>query len=316
MDLGDILKTKKKEELINIINDYNKLVKIYAKEEIEINKKSKKEDLINKIINIKEEYIQMIVCSLDIEDFEILKSLLSNKISISNYESFCNYLNSKEVFIQECSFELIDNNKNILEEMIKSKEVNNYIKKWNRIYKVVEGIIVAYGVVDINYFKNIIKKLEDENKVLDKLEYYYKRSYTINDKMLVSNKLSNKKRIDKYYKDNKYKEFSIKDFESLGNNLYHHNIKAYKKFIKMLKNNYVFKKRDIEYVDKKIVIPYLYISLNEEEKAAKNLEKRILESFEFNKDRLKNNMLSEITKIRNEFPLWEYRGHTKMEENK
>ena len=32
--------------------------------------------------------------------------------------------------------------------------------------------------------------------------------------------------------------------------------------------------------------------------------------------KLKNKMLLEIAKIRDEFPLWEYRGYTKMEVNK
>lgn len=81
----------------------------------------------------------------------------------------------------------------------------------------------------------------------------------------------------------------------------------------MLKSNYIFKNKDIEFVDKYIVIPYLYNSLNEEEIAKDNLEETVIKYFEFKKDKLKNKMLEEIIKIRDEFPLWEYRGYTKKE---
>ena len=79
---------------------------------------------------------------------------------------------------------------------------------------------------------------------------------------------------------------------------------------------YVFKNKDIEFVDENIVIPYLYNSLNEEDIAYKRLEETIENLFEFKSEKLKNKMLQEISKIRNEFPLWEYRGFTKMEVNK
>ena len=48
----------------------------------------------------------------------------------------------------------------------------------------------------------------------------------------------------------------------------------------------------------------------------KRLEETIENLFEFKSEKLKNKMLQEISKIRNEFPLWEYRGFTKMEVNK
>ena len=134
--------------------------------------------------------------------------------------------------------------------------------------------------------------------------------------MIKSKKLSNKKRINNYYKDDKYKGFTNKEYVEMGKNTYHHSIKAYKKLIKMLKNYYVFKNKDIDFIDKNIVIPYLYNSLNEEEIAYKNLEETIISLFEFKGDKLKNKMLLEIAKIRDEFPLWEYRGYTKMEVNK
>ena len=112
-----------------------------------------------------------------------------------------------------------------------------------------------------------------------------------------------------------YKKFTIKEYIALGRSIYHHNIKSYRKFIRMLKNYYVFKKKDIEFVDKYIVIPYLYNKINEEEVAKCILEETIVKLFEFKGDKLKTKMLTEIVKIRNEFPLWELSGHSKMEGN-
>ena len=201
-------------------------------------------------------------------------------------------------------------------KVFKSKSIANYVKKWDRIYKLMDGIIIAYGVVSKKYVDFIISGIENKELIYPKLEYYYKREYDINNTMIKSKKLSNKKRINNYYKDDKYKGFTNKEYVEMGKNTYHHSIKAYKKLIKMLKNYYVFKNKDIDFIDKNIVIPYLYNSLNEEEIAYKNLEETITSLFEFKGDKLKNKMLLEIAKIRDEFPLWEYRGYTKMEVNK
>ena len=57
----------------------------------------------------------------------------------------------------------------------------------------------------------------------------------------------------------------------------------------------------------------IFGELNEEEKANKNLEDTILSLFEFKGDKLRLKMIEEITEIRSEFPLWEYRGYTKKE---
>ena len=50
-------------------------------------------------------------------------------------------------------------------------------------------------------------------------------------------------------------------------------------------------------------------------KAKKELEETIITLFEFKGDKLKQKMLEEVMKIRLEFPLWEYRGFTKLEVN-
>ena len=162
-----------------------------------------------------------------------------------------------------------------------------------------------YLIYDTSYPEITIENNKD--KIVERGNEY-KRS--------VSFILEYNENIIKYFKDNNYKGFTNKEYVEMGKNIYHHNIKSYKKLIKTLKNFYVFKNKDIKFIDDNIVIPYLYNSLNEEDIANKNLEETIISLFEFKGDKLKNKMLQEISKIRNEFPLWEYRGFTKTEVNK
>ena len=311
----EYLKKLKKEELIKIINDYNKLCDIYKEEKLD-NTKAKKDKLVNDIVNIKDKYLKYLIMSLDLNDYNNLKEVLKKNTTkvLNEHKELINYLKDKYVIFQEDNL-VIPNDLNY-KACFKNKEITNYVKKWSRIYDLANGIIIAYGVVSKKYFSFIISGIEEKDKIISKLEFYYKKEYIIEDKMIVSNKLSNKKRINKYFKDNNYKNFTNKEYVEMGKNIYHHNIKVYKKFIKILKNYYVFKNKDIEFVDENIVIPYLYNSLNEEDIAYKRLEETIENLFEFKSEKLKNKMLQEISKIRNEFPLWEYRGFTKTEVNK
>ncbi len=320
MVLGDnyitYIKKLKKDELINIINDYNSLREIYGGIKIET-KNAKKDKLIEDITEIQNTYFKYVIMSLDLEDYNILKHLMTKKIN-SDYllenRVFLNYLISKCILIQEQDLVIPKDTKVLISNLLKDKEVITYIKKWDRIYKLVDGVIIAYGIVDRKYFDIIISGILDKELIIPKMNYYYKKEYKIDNKKIISTKLSNKKRIDSYLKNKKYKYFTNKDYCLLGSSIYHHNIKSYKKFIKMLKSNYVFRNKDIEFVDKFIVIPYLYNSLNEEEVAKENLEETVTKYFEFKGDKLKTKMLSEIMKIRDEFPLWEYRGFSKEEE--
>lgn len=311
----EYLKKLKKEELIKIINDYNKLCDIYKEEKLD-NTKAKKDKLVNDIVNIKDKYLKYLIMSLDLNDYNNLKEVLKKNTTkvLNEHKELINYLKDKYVIFQEDNL-VIPNDLNY-KACFKNKEITNYVKKWSRIYDLVNGMIIAYGVISEDYFSFVTSGIENKEEILPKLDFYYKKEYIIDDTKIVSTKLSNKKRINKYFKDNNYKNFTNKEYVEMGKNIYHHNIKVYKKFIKILKNYYVFKNKDIEFVDENIVIPYLYNSLNEEDIAYKRLEETIENLFEFKSEKLKNKMLQEIYKIRNEFPLWEYRGFTKMEVNK
>lgn len=305
----------KKEELVKIITIYNKLCDIFECEKIS-DTKSKKDILINNIVNVKDNYLKYIIMSLDLKDYEDLKKILkkNDTKTLNEHKELINYLKDCFIIFQNDSLEVP--NDLDFKNCFKNKEIQNYVKKWNRIYDLANGVIIAYGVVSKEYFSFIISGTEDKEIVIPKLDFYYKKDYKIEEKMLVSIKLSSKKRINKYFKDSNYKQFTNKVYVEMGKNIYHHNIKAYKKLIKTLKNFYVFKNKDIKFIDDNIVIPYLYNSLNEEEIAYKNLEETIVSLFEFKGEKLKNKMLQEISKIRDEFPLWEYRGFTKTEVSK
>lgn len=306
----EYLKSLKKDELNSIVANYDKLCDIYGFKKIE-NKKLKKDALIKEILECLNDYLKGIIMSLDKVDFEALKTILKNNNNevLNQYKDFINYLKSLKIVYQSDNLQISKEILEIIKKLIKDKEVGNYVKENDYLYKLSEGIIIAYGVIDLNDFKEIVKN----EYIIDLLDFYYKKDFDITDEMLLSKKLTNKKRINKYYKDKNYQQFSLKDFLALGSNSYHHSIKAYKKFIKMLKNNYVFKKRDLDFVDINVVIPYLYNSLNEEEIASKNLEDTVISLFEFKGEKLKQRMLQEIKLIRKDFPLWEYRGHTKNE---
>lgn len=313
----DYLEKLNKEKLQSIIDDYNLLGKVFNYESINT-KRQKKEDLLKQIAEIKDNYFKYFVMSLDLKDFNTLKQLVFKKVNddyLKENREFINYLLAKNILFQEQELMLAWDISDLLKKLIRDKEVIKYVKTWNRIYKLVDGVIVAYGVVSRKYFDIIVSGIDGHEQIIPKLEYYYKKEYLIDSKKIMSTKLTNKKRINRYVKNDKYKMFTNKEFVEMGNSTYHHGIKSYKRFIKMLKNNYVFRNSDIEFVDKNIVIPYLYNSLNEEDEAQKNLEETVITLFEFKGDKLKQKMLAEIMKIRDEFPLWEYRGFSKLEVN-
>lgn len=308
----EYLSILKKEELTKIINDYNLLCIIFDYPKIE-ELKGKKEDLINLIDKVKLNYFKGIITLLDNEDFSTLSKIIKkgSEELLSNNKNLINYLKEKHILYtidNLCIPSDID-----FKKLINNSEVIKNEKKNDLLYKMMDGVITAYGIIDLKYFDIITSSVDNNKKIIPILDFYYKKDYKILQDRIITNKLTNKKRITRYFKDNNYKPFTTKDFIKMGNNTYHHKIKSYKKFIKMLKSHYVFKNSDIYFIDKNIVIPYLYNSLNEEEKAKKNLEDTILSLFEFKGDKLRLKMLEEIIEIRSEFPLWEYRGFTKKE---
>ena len=315
IEYKEYLKKLKKSDLLNIINDYNELCDIYNYEKITITK-DKKEELINLLNNVKDNYLKEIIMSLDKKDYFTLKQLFKkcSVESLNDNRNLINYLKDKHILWINNTLEIPSDL--YIKNLLKDKTILKHISYWDNVYKYINGILVAYGALDKAYFNTLIKNVKEYDKVLIMLKFYYKKEYIINEYMVFSNKLTNKKRIDKYSKNKKRKTFTQKEFIDLGASVFHHNIKSYKKLIKLLKNYYVFKKKDIKFVDVNIVMPYLYNKINEEKEANIILNETIINLFEFKGEKLKERLLKEIESIREEFPLWELGGYSKMERDK
>jgi len=312
-----LLNRLKKNELSNILKDYNKFASMFDLVEVK-DVSGKKETLIRDILEIKKDYVKALIMCLDLAGYEALKVIFTKKYDatyLNDHRDLINYLISKKILWQMDNLIIARDILKDIKEVLKDKKIINHINKWDKTYRLVNGIIIAYGALDRNYFDILISKLKDKDNIYSMLEVYYKRDYSL-DENIVSNKLTNQKRINKYLKDLNYKGFKMKDFIEMGSSIYHHNIKSYKTFIRVLKRNYVFSKDDIVFIDNNIIIPYLYNSLNEEKIANKNLEDTIINLFEFKGDKLKQKILSSVKLIREDFPLWEYRGFSKNEVNK
>lgn len=312
-----LLNRLKKNELSNILKDYNKFANMFNLVEVK-DVSGKKDNLIRDILEVKKDYVKSVIMCLDLSGYEALKVIVTKKYDeayLNEHRDLINYLINKKILWQMDNLIIAQDVLKDIKEVLKDKTIISHISKWDKTYRLVNGIIIAYGAVDRKYFDILISKLKNKDNIYPMLEVYYKRDYSLEDN-IVSNKLTNQKRINKYLKDINYKEFKMKDFVEMGSSIYHHNIKSYKTFIRVLKRNYVFSKADIAFVDNNIIIPYLYNSLNEEKIANKNLENTIINLFEFKGDRLKQKILTSVKLIREDFPLWEYRGFSKKEVNK
>lgn len=300
-----------KAKLVEILKFYHELC---ASKNIEYEKnieKKKKADIIKYLIEEEKNYVTYFIESLDLVDFEYLKKCVSTNKEGTKNKSFISYAIEKKIIFKKKELEIPSDLYEEIKLLINNKDILKKVTKQNELYMYALGLIIAYGVIDKTVFEKYLKPVDELWE--QKLNIYYKKEYQINEKNITSKALKNKERIDKYLKNKDIKVFSKKEYILLGTHLYHHNIKSYKKYIKVLKSNYVFKRKDIEFIDKEIVTPYLYTSLNEEAIANEKLEKTIMDLFEFKNDKLKNKMIEEVKKIRNDFPLWEYRGFSKNE---
>jgi len=170
----EYLKKLKKEDLTKIINDYNKLCDIYKEEKIE-DAKSKKDVLVEKINEIKDKYLKYLIMSLDLNDYNNLKEVLKKNTTkvLNEHKELINYFIEKRIVFQKDNLEV----PNDLEFKVcfKNKEINNYVKKWSRIYDLVNGMIIAYGVISKDYFSFVTSGIENKEEILPKLDFYYKK---------------------------------------------------------------------------------------------------------------------------------------------
>ena len=303
----NFLDNASKSELSKVLNSFNELSNIFGYDVL-VPVGLKKEELVNYLINNKKTYITCIIKTLNYMEYtELLKGKYSNKLF--------KYIES--LYLVDSDGNVYSDIQLLFKELLKNKKVIMNAKKMSEIETIIDGMIVAYGVISIEYFEEVLSKYCNVDGILEILKIKSHDNYIINNKMLLSTLLTNKNRIVRYYDDENYKEFSIKELKELGNNIYHHSIRYYKSLMKILNNNYVFGKKDIKFIDESIIIPYLYTSLNEESDAKDILVKKLEDFFEFREEKIRTRIYDNIVGIRECFPLWEYRGFSivEVEEN-
>ena len=156
----DYLQKLSKEKLQGIIDDYNNLGNIFNYDSINT-KKLKKEELIGKINEIKDNYFKYFVMSLDLKDFNTLKQLTLKKINndfLNENRDFINYILDKEIIFQEQELMISWDTIDLLKNIIKDKEVVKYVKNSDRIYKLVdaEKFMITEGIVNHkSYFHEV-----------------------------------------------------------------------------------------------------------------------------------------------------------------
>ena len=300
----DYLKKLKKEEITNLIDKFHVLCHIYnypvAVEDI----KSKKEDLINYLVDKASFYVKFLVQSLNNKDYKELNKITKKKMV---NEDLLKYFQASFIIFNDNV--MAKDTYDLLKKALKSKRVFKEVKKSNEIYEISNGIIVAYGTLKISDFTQM---LGEEN--LELANNYYQKNYRVENDKVIALALNNKKKINKYLKNKKMKSFSLKQFQKLGNNTYHHSIKIYHRLVKTLKNNYIFQNRDIMFLDTNIIIPYLYNNLAMEQEAQENLNKNIDFYFEYANQKLKTKIINEVVELKKEFPIWEKRGFSIAED--
>ena len=313
----NILDKLNKDELAKIVDDYNNLAIVFNAEKLDI-KKDKKKDILEKLYEIKETYFKYIIMLLDVEDYILLKKIVLKKIDediLKENEKLINYLGSKYMVVIDNNIIIPSDLKDIFIKVLKDKEVRKYVNNNTKTYHMINGIVNAYGVLDIKSFTNMIDKIEKPNLIKIKMSYYYKKDYSLDKEIIINNKLTNKTKVDKYLNSKNYKELSNDDYLELGNYTYHKRIKNYKSFIKLLKRYYVFENKDVAFVDDKIIKPFVYDNLSTDALLTKHITSILEEYFEFNDDYLKEKIIMELTKIKDEMPTWKNRGYSKKEVN-
>ena len=219
----DYLSCLKINEITDILNDYNKLCDIYNGKKVVINKQDKM-SLIKQVLMIRDIYLRYFIMSLDYDDYLSLKTIISNNYDlefVKKNKEFVRYLSLKKVLFQKDTLELIVDMVLLIKDILRSRKMVNYIKKQDKYYKIAEGIIIAYGVIDRKNFEALCPI------DINILNYYYKKDYVIESRVVINKKLLNQSRIQKYMDFGGYKKFSKNDYYLMSSLKYHHKIKAY-----------------------------------------------------------------------------------------
>lgn len=278
------LNSLKKEELLELVslfNEYNHVNKDMTK--------LKKKEIIDYLIENINKYISFVITTMDKNTFKLMKKNIKD-------DKVREYLNNYKLIVNDSLMVTI---KKIMKQP-KTKKLMDYN---NKIYEVINGVVIAYGTTYLDDLENIIGK---ENLLLVKINPI--KNYNLDSNYIHYQELKNKRKINSLNKNKDKRTFTLKEYQRLGNNTYHHTNRYYKKLISILKSNYNFKKSDIMFLDDVIIIPYLYNNTKDEIAALDSLSNNMDTYFEFTHNNLKKRIINYIQKIKGDFPIWEYHG--------
>lgn len=301
----DYLKKLKRDEIVTIIKDYNSFSTIDSTiTPIEI-KNVKKDKLIKLLLeNLKNYYKNIIMC-MDLCDYNKLKNIIDHITNDTPCEQkFIKYLASKKILIDKENLVIANDCKDILIDLLNDGDIYNSILENVNVYRLSEGIINAYGSISVELFDELTS---NKSSLVEK---YYKKEYKMDSEKIYSSELPNDK-ATKLLKNKDLKKFTKDELYQLGTCTYHHNFKAYKKLIKLIKEYYIFKKEDLRFIDDYILVPYLYVPSTKKNKEL--LDNNIVENFEIKEDKLKDKMIELINELKDELPNWSKRGYSEKE---
>lgn len=309
------LEDKKIQEIDLIIDKFNNISELSLK--YNNLKKSQKVDLL---FNNLDKYLDSLVKLFNEYEYKAFKLLSKRK----NYKK--SLLSEIEIHILEMlklyNLVYIETKKNeeyyhiysdIKKVLFKTISKNNYkyILLWEDKLNFVKGIINIFGIVSLDdlflvYTKNFSETKEQLFNVLNKqisIHKYYKIG-EIKKKIYIYNyNFSSLKLAEEFINENDLDKYGYLTYIEYGNRTFEYN-KEYKKLIKLIKRNYVYKKSDL--------LKFINVSLNKYvdlyqidiDKAQKFLEKSLKDKFEFKNIELENKLMTQIEKLAKEEPRW------------
>lgn len=309
------LEDKKIQEIDLIVNKFSELSELSLKYN-NLKKSQKVALLFDNIDN----YLENLVKLFSEDEYKVFKLLSKRK----SYKK--NLLSEAEIHILEIlkvyNLVYIETKKNeeyyyiysdIKKMLFKTINKNNYkyILLWKDKINFVRGIINVFGIVNFDdlfliYTKNYSETKEQLLRVLTKqtnIHKYYKIG-EIKKKIYIYNyNFSSLKLAEEFINENDLDKYGYLTYIEYGDRTFKYN-GEYKKLIKLIKRNYVYKKTDL--------MKFINISLNKYvdlyqinvDMAQKFLEKCLKDKFEFKNAELESKLMIQIEKLAKEEPRW------------
>ncbi len=203
---------------------------------------------------------------------------------------------------------------------LKNKKIMELNKRNNEIYDYTEGLLEAYGIIEIDDLYDMIAKdykmnMQEFNKILESKSmidecmyiYYDDDSYQ---KIICNIEFSEEEEAWEFFKKIKgtYKHFTKKEMEKLKDKSYINDLKSYQKLTKYLESHFEgFKEMD-DLINTMLIIEYVTFAQLDEKESEESFLQNISEFFEAN-EKDKKEILNLMKEIYKECPKWKKRGN-------